>query len=318
MLKEIIKAIKNNKRFLVTTHVNPDPDALCSELAIAAILHFLGKNVSIINNEEVPIRFRFLPGINAIRAYREKQNIPYDCMIIVDCGDLNRIGKVLNLVKKDKMIINIDHHITNNLFGDVHCVNTKASSTAEILYDLLKEARCPLTKKLALYLYVGIMTDTGSFRYENTTGRTHLIAGELMKYNIPANELYRKFYETVSLNDLKLFTKVINRLEALFSGKVVCVELHRKILSKFSQEFDLRDMTFKFLRSIKAVEVIIIFTEMNRNETRVNLRSTNKVNVAKVAHFFKGGGHRRASGCLIRHNIQGAKKRMLNQIRRVL
>lgn len=317
-MKAIIQTIRTNDRFLISTHVNPDPDALCSELALAIYLQSLGKKVFMINHEAVPGRFHFLPGIRAVRPYDEKKKVVYDVAIVVDCGDLSRIGKVQNLIQKEKPLINIDHHITNESFGILNLVRPKASSTGEVLYELLIKAECVFTKDLAMHLYAGIMTDTGSFRYENTSSRTHAIVADLMRYKFSASALYRKLYEGISVNDLKEFTKVISRFDMLYDGKVVCVELKKKVLAKFSGEFDLRDTIFKFLRSMKIVEVFVIFTEIESGKTRVNLRSTEKFDVAKLANYFKGGGHRRASGCVVNNDIPGARKEILKKIKEVL
>ena len=317
-MKSIIQTIKKNKRFLISTHVNPDPDALCSELALAIFLRSLGKTVSIVNHQAVPSRFHFLPGVLSIKNYWKNRKVNYDVAIIVDCGDLNRIGKVQDLIQKDKGLINIDHHITNDMFGKINLVQPNASSTCEVLYELLSKAGCVFTKNLAIHLYMGIMTDTGSFRYENTTARTHAIVGELMKFKFSVPTLHRKLYETITFNDLKEFTQVISHFDVYFNKKVACVELRKKVLSKFSGEFDLRDTIFKFLRSIKDVEVFVIFTEAGRNLTRVNLRSSSTFDVAKLANSFGGGGHRRASGCAVDKNIVQSRKVILKSIRKAL
>ncbi|MBN1870722.1 MAG: bifunctional oligoribonuclease/PAP phosphatase NrnA [Candidatus Omnitrophica bacterium] len=317
-MKRIIQIIKKNKKFLISTHVNPDPDALCSELALAIYLKSLGKTVTIVNHEPVHSRFHFLPRARSIKSYDQNKRVVYDVAVIVDCGELSRIGKVQNLIQKEKILINIDHHITNDRFGDINLVMPMASSAAEVLYELLRRAKCTLTKNLAMHLYVGIMTDTGSFRYENTTARTHEIVAELLRHRISAVDVYRKLYEIIPFSDLKEFMKVISGFDMFYSGKVVCVQLRKKALSKFSGEFDLRDTIFKFLRSIKSVEVFVVLTEIDKNRTRVNMRSTNSFDVAKLANRFKGGGHRRASGCMINKNILSAQKDVLREIKKIL
>jgi phosphoesterase RecJ-like protein len=317
-MMKILQTIKTNKRFLISTHVNPDPDALCSELALAVYLRSLGKTVSIINDQTVPSRYQFLSGIRRVKHYQENKKVTYDVAIVVDCGEFDRIGRVGHLIQKDKALINIDHHITNDLFGSINLVRPRASSTTEVLYELLTKAQYSFTKDFAIHLYTGIVTDTGSFRYENTTARTHAIASELIKFNFSVSQLYKKLYETVSYNDLKELTKVISRSDMYFNKRVVCVALNKKMLSKFSGDFDLRDTIFKFLRSMKNVDVVIIFTEIERNKTRVNLRSSDKFDVAKLADYFNGGGHHRASGCVINDNIARSRKKILNRIRKVL
>lgn len=317
-MKSIIQTIKKNKRFLISTHVNPDPDALCSELALADYLRSKGKSVIIVNHQTVPSRFHFLPGVRTIKNYWKTRKVNYDVAIIVDCGDLSRIGKVQNLIQDDKDLINIDHHITNDSFGTINCIHSNASSTCEILYELFVKAKCSLTKRMAMNLYIGIMTDTGSFRYENTTARTHAIVAALMTFKFSVPKLHRKLYETITFHDLKEFTNVVSDFDMYFNRQVACVELRKKVLSKFSGEFDLRDTIFKFLRSIKDVEVFVILTEIGRNATRINLRSSSTFDVAKLANSFGGGGHRRASGCAVDKSIPQSRKEVLKRIRKAL
>lgn len=315
---KILKTIARHKTFLVSTHVGPDPDALSSQLAIAAYLRALGKQVHCINEGDVPARFRFLPGSARIKSLKSCQVQRVDAAIIVDCGDFDRIGEVKRIASTAKAVINIDHHITNDNFGDLNMVEPHASSTAEVIFDLFKQAKFRLNRQTAILLYLGIMTDTGSFRYANTTARTHEIVSQLLKFKIPIDELYRKLYEAVPLNDLKYFTRVVNTFDSLENGRVVCLDLHRKMVRKFSEEFDLRDKIFGFLRTIKGVEVIVISTEVDRHKTRINLRSQGEVNVAQIAAHFNGGGHRRASGCMISGNLKEAREKILKQIRKAL
>ncbi len=315
-LTKILKTIRKSKSFLISTHVNPDPDALSSELAMALFLESLGKKVYVINEEPVPERFKFLPRINMIRKFDGHSHRKYDVVIILDCGDLDRIGLVRGLVNhEDQIIINIDHHITNDYFGDINWVRPQASSTAEVLFDVLKKFDCTITRDMAVLLYLGIMTDTGSFRYETTSGHTHHVVSELMCYKIPIADLYRKLYEAVPLQDLRLFTKVVAGFKIFFKGKVAIVELPQKIFSKFSHDFDLRDKIFKYLRTIKDLEVIVILTEHKSQVTRVNLRSHGQVDVARIAAQFNGGGHSRASGCMIEKNLVQAKKKILSVLK---
>lgn len=316
--KKIIQTIKKHKTFLISAHVNPDPDALCSEIALAIYLRSLGKTADIVNEEAIPGRFKFLPHSNWVKRYSDKKHASYDVAIILDCGDLSRVGKVQKLISPQTIVINIDHHITNDYFGRIHCVVHKASSTAEILFELLSAAKFKLTDNAAMHLYTGIMTDTGSFRYENTSPRTFEIAAQLKRYGFSADKIYRQIYESIPANDIKEFTKIIKQFHSEFDGRAAYVYLQKDVLSKFSQEFDLRDTIFKFLRAIKGVDVIVIFTEVAKNKTRINFRSFGKVDVAKIAHSFNGGGHKNASGGLIAKNMKDAQKVVLKAIKKVL
>ncbi len=316
--KKVIQTIKANKTFVVATHVGPDPDALGSQMAMAMYLKALGKKVTCVGDDVVPERFQFLPGVKSIKAYSERMKIKPDVMLIMDCGDRERAGHVQNLIGDNTIVINIDHHITNDNFGDINLVNPKSSSTCELLYELLTYDKAKLTDNMALHLYAGIMTDTGSFRFENTTSKTHIIAAALRKYSFSATKLYKQLYESIPLNDVQAFTKVINGFEALYQKRVACVRLPKRIVRKFSQDFDLRDTIFKFLRSINGIEVFIIFTEVSSKKTRINFRSSGRVDVAKIANKFDGGGHKNASGGTIACGMEEARKKVLKEIKKVL
>lgn len=310
-LNKLLTNIRKSKSFLISTHINPDPDALSSELAVALFLRSLGKRVCIMNEEAVPERFKFFPQVKLIKKYDARIRQRFDAAIIVDCGDLERIGAVRSLISGGQTIINIDHHVTNDYFGDINWVKPQASSTAEVLFDILKGSRFVMTRDIAMLLYMGIMTDTGSFRYEMTSAHTHAVVSSLLAYRIPITELYRKLYESVPLADIKLFAKVVADFKIFFRGKVALVELPKKVFVKFSQDFDLRDKIFKYLRTIKDLDVIVILTEHGPDITRVNLRSQGQVDVARLASRFSGGGHSRASGCVIEENMKIAGKKIL-------
>lgn len=314
-IPSILKEIKKSNTFLISTHVNPDPDALCCELALFFYLKKLGKKVLIVNDEAVPSRLEFLPGSKRIKSYHRKLRLHYDAAIIVDCGTLDRIGQVVHLVSKDKPLINIDHHITNDHFGSINLVWPKASSTAEILYDVLKAGRCKMNDVMAMHLYAGIMTDTGSFRYENTTSKTHRIAAELKGFRFSAPKLYQKLYEIIPASDIMQVAKVVSNFKSYYNGKVISVKLNRSVLSRFSKDFDLRDTIFRLLRSVTGVEVVAIFTQTKLHQTRINFRSSGKVNVAKLAHSFHGGGHHNASGCMLSKNIELSEKDVLKKLK---
>ncbi|MDP2654017.1 MAG: bifunctional oligoribonuclease/PAP phosphatase NrnA [Candidatus Omnitrophota bacterium] len=316
--REILQAIKKHRRFLISTHVSPDPDGLSSELAMAMFLRKMGKQVVIVNEETVPVRYGFLPGAKMIRSCRAARIADYDAAIIVDCGDLGRIGPVGKLLRPDRLLINIDHHITNDLFGDLNLNDPSASSTAEVIYELFREGGASLTKDMAVLLYLGIMTDTGCFRYENTTSRTHEVAGHLLKFSFSISELYRRLYETVPLRDLQNFSRLLNHFEVFEKGRIVCLEVSKQMLRQFSDAIDLRDCVFKYLRTIAGVEVLVVLTEHRKNETRVNLRSQGGVDVARIASGFQGGGHPRASGCKIAGDLKAAKRKIISRIKQSL
>lgn len=317
-MKKILTALKQYKRFLISTHVNPDPDGIGSELAVAYYLKSLGKTVTVVNEEPVPERFLFMPGARHVKSLASVRRQSYDAAVIVDCGDLNRIGKVQSLLGPQTTVINIDHHVTNDRFGAVNLVDPGASSTAEIIFTLLRRARFVLTKDVATLLYIGIMTDTGAFRYENTTTYTHQVVSQLLPFGFSVSALYQKLYETIPLQDLKNFTGLVSRFDSLLGGRVIFLDLSKDMVKKFSENFDLRDKIFRYLRAIEGVEVLVIFTEYASKATRINFRSQGKVDVARLASAFNGGGHPRASGGMLSCAMPEARRKVLARLRTVM
>lgn len=310
----VLNIIRRHRKFLLTTHHNPDADALAALLAMGLFLKSLGKQVYALNEDACPDWLKFLPGTSGFKKASAVKSLDYDAAIVLDCGDLKRIGGVRRLIKEDKPIVNIDHHLTNDRFGSVNMVLPQASSTCEIIFDLFKEARHPLNRNLALLLYAGIMTDTGSFRYENTSASCHKKIGELMSYKISASRMYDRLYTGIPVADMKLFTEVIHKARLLYGNKVYCVTLPKKTESRFSKSFDLKEKLFTFLRSVEGIEVIVILTELNPKEARVNLRSQGNFDVARLSQQFDGGGHRKAAGCKIYQPLAVAQRTICRAI----
>ena len=316
-LRKIIRAIRKHKTFFISSHVNPDTDALTSMLALSLALKKMGKKVKAVHGQPVPKMYRFLSGSHLIEPYRGK-DIEYDAAIILDCGSSDRIGRPAQALKRGKPLINIDHHITSDYFGSINLVDAKASSTAELVFNLLKKMGFKINKQIAELLYLGIMTDTGSFRYDNTTARTHIIVSELLKYRLSVNKLYSRVYENIPLHDLGLFIKIMNRMEISHRARAASLVLNKKELKRISGQFDIKEKIFNLLRSIRGIEAVMIFTEIQKNLTRVNFRSQNKVDVARLALAFGGGGHRKASGCVLKQNTALAKKTIHRALAKML
>lgn len=314
----VAQVIRRHKTFVVTTHINPDADAFGSALALAVVLKSLGKSVTVLSEDDVPGWLKFLPKTEWVKKSAQVGSLDYEVAIALDCGDLGRTGNVQGLLSKEKVLVNIDHHKTNDRFGNVNLVLPKASSTAEVLYELFTKMKVRFSKELATLLYAGIMTDTGSFRYDCTSARTHAIAGELLACGVNAQDMYSSIYDVVSINDLKLFMATANRVVFTHHGKLATLDLKRSHMKKFSDSFDVRDKIFGFLRSAQGVEVIVIFNEVEKNRTRVNFRSKGHVDVAGLAARFEGGGHAKASGCTLKLDMAGTRRKILSAIAKEL
>lgn len=316
-LKKVLKVIKNYNKFLISAHINLEGDALGAELAFARLLKRLGKKAIVVNADRAPEIYNFLPGIKSIINYKER--IPdYDVLIALDCCDERRLGQVSKLIKKDKVIVNIDHHKSNNNFGDVNLVMPEVSSVAEIVYYIFKKLNLGLDRTSALLLYVGILTDTGSFRYSNTTANTHRIAAELLSRNLSANKIYQQIYETNKLEDTKILTNILSGFKIDKTKKIAWVEIKSDIIQKLNSRLDIADNIFDFLRSIKGIEVAIIFKQNTPRLTKINFRSRGNIDVAKFAQGFGGGGHRSASGSIIQKSLKDTKKIILSKLKKLL
>ncbi|MBF0618991.1 MAG: bifunctional oligoribonuclease/PAP phosphatase NrnA [Candidatus Omnitrophica bacterium] len=316
--QSIISALKKYKSFAVTMHVNPDPDALASAITMALFLKARGKKVRIFNQDECPSWLSFVPRSALCEKFNDAIAFKPEVVIIMDCGELSRIGTVARLVMPGVKVINIDHHVTSKRFGDWNLVQTGYSSTSEILYQLLKKAGCRFTKDMAVLLYLGILTDTGSFGYDCTGPHTHETIAELLRFNFSVSDLYRQVYETLPRHDLKAFLKLAGKIELFFDDRVAALVLSKKTVARFSGEFDLKDKVFNFLRSVKGLEVIVIIAEQERAKTRLNFRSRGAFDVAELASTFGGGGHKKASGGMYNGDMKKAKAGILAEIRKRL
>jgi phosphoesterase RecJ-like protein len=317
----VIAALRKHKRFLITTHVNMEGDALGAQLALGRLLRGMGKTVHLLLDDVLPYEYRFLPDLARIRRYNPASPMPAcDCFVIADCSDLGRCGAVAKYAAACKEVVNIDHHITNDGFGSAHWVDARASSTSEMIYELYRAMHRPLDRNAAVQLYTGIFTDTGSFRYSNTSARTHVIAADLMRFKFDVAGLYRHVYEEVPYEDMRLLNAVASRIHRDASGKVVWVMLPARVLRRVSATFDMSEHLLQCARSIRGIEVAMLFKENlgGKHEIRVNFRAQGKVDVAKIARSLGGGGHRNASGCTVRGALDDVARMVLARVRREL
>ena len=316
-LNEIVKSIKKYNNFLITAHVNPEGDALGSQLGFYNLIKKLGKRATIVSDDQLPGGYDFLPGIWRIRRLTRKlKHIEFDCLVVLDCADLKRTGRVYQLNQEHRRILNIDHHISNQFFGDVNWVDAQTSSCSEMIYKLYKQLALPLDQDTALVLYTGIMTDTGSFRYANTSSATFKAVAELLKFKVKVAEEYRQIYENIPAGEIKVLLKFLSEIKFFEHGRIVAFELKQKVSKKDKNNLDLADYLLSFGRAIKGVEVVVLLKQSFDSGTgvRVNLRSQGRVDVNKIATFFGGGGHKAAAGCTITGSLSMVRSKVIAKI----
>ena len=269
--------IKNSKKILLLTHVNPDGDTLGSMCAMYSAIynHFKIKaDMNILSN--IPFNYKFLPKINLAQRYFD-QSLVYDLVITLDVASIDRVRESKIFFDKAKYTVNIDHHKTNPRFGDYQIVNPNASSCGEVLYDVFNNNGWKIDKEIAECLYVAIMTDTGAFRFENTSAKTFNVVADLVDKGANPNQLYKKCYETKSKNFVMFQNYCVNKAEFLNDNKVVYTTVYKKDLEKFSAGDDYTDGIAETLRAIETTEVAFVVKEV---DSKIDLTASSATFVA--------------------------------------
>ncbi|MBQ7417277.1 MAG: bifunctional oligoribonuclease/PAP phosphatase NrnA [Acidaminococcaceae bacterium] len=303
-LAETAKLLKEAGKMVIVSHISPDGDTLGSSLALAHALRMLGKEVMLNVDDDIPSVFSFLPGIGEYIRFAPDDSVPADLLIVIDASSADRAGNAMNVVKA-RSVLNIDHHKTNTHFADYLYLDSDAAATAEIIYSLLLELGTELNTEIATCIYEGLYTDTGSFKYSNTTSRTLSIASALLTYGVNPS-LISDNMEVKSRSQVEMLGKVLETLTFLRDGKIAYVEVAPELY-----DYNVDTDTFvSYPRYIEGVEVALLFKQVEENLTRVSFRSK-QVDVAKIALSFGGGGHQKASGCSIHAPLKKAESVVL-------
>lgn len=317
-IHDIINKIKIFKRIAITFHTSPDGDSLGSALALFIGLRKLKKEVYIISKEVIPQTFSFLPCSNEINGETSKPLEDTECVIVLDCGNFKRVNANLNMQNNRKYeLINIDHHLSNDLYGDLNFIDTKSSAVGEIVNEMLKLLDVKLDKEISTCLYTSLITDTGSFRHSSTTAVTHYIAGELISTGIDFSNIHRKIFDNKKFEKIKFCGEVINTMTVELDGKVCFMYIPKSMIEKYKLLTSDTSDVITFGDSIDTVEVTILIKEFD-NGVKVSLRSKSLVNVSRIAEVFKGGGHIRASGFYAEANFDNTKVKLIEILEKEL
>ncbi len=312
LMDQAVELIKKAENVYICSHVQPDGDNIGSTLALYMAIEKIKENVNVIKVDEIPSDFFFLPNIQVYKEYTTAESV--DLFISLDSSDIERLGAGKELLKKANKVINIDHHATNDNFGDVNIVLPTASATGEIVYKFIKHMGVEIDKDIATCLYTAISMDTGRFMYSNTSYETHLIASELLKVGIDLNSINIHLYQNRSIERTKLFLEALYNMEFHLDGKIGLVVVTQEMLAKNNAKLEDTEGIVSFIRDTGPVEVACLLKEIAEKEVKVSLRSKQHVDVSKIALHFGGGGHIRAAGCTIYDTIDNAKKLVLDQI----
>lgn len=306
--------IKSSKKILLLSHMNPDGDTLGSMCALYSMIYKRFKikaDMNVVSN--IPYNYKFLPNVNLAERYFDK-SLVYDLVITLDVAAIDRVMDSKILFDKAKCTVNIDHHKTNPKFGDYQIIEPDASSCGEVLFNYFKENNWELTEDAAICLYTAIMTDTGNFRFENTSAKTFRAAADLVEAGANPNYIYKKCYETKTKNFVMFQNYCVNKAVFLEDNKIAYTTVYKKDLEKFSAGDDFTDGIAETLRAIDTTEVSFVVKEVDTKLTKVSMRSK-KADVAKVCMEFGGGGHTFAAGCTIKANIKESIAQLLKEIK---
>jgi phosphoesterase RecJ-like protein len=313
-LEQIAETLRNNRRFVVMSHVRPDGDALGCTIAMALCLKQLGKDVTAWNDEGVLEKFRYLPGWEIVtEPPAEPQE--FDVAIMLDTSVQDRTGRCLPAVKHAKTWINIDHHVTNPRFGDLVHIDPSAPATGQILFELFRSCELPLTYERADNLYVAISTDTGSFQYAGTTARTYEIGAELIKLGVNVADLSRKMYENYPRRRLELLRALLNTLRFSSGDRCASVSLTQAMAASLGALPEDNEGLIDHIRAIQGVLVAAFFEELGDGKVRLSLRSKDeRFNASALCAQFGGGGHPMAAGARIKGSLPEVQEKVLAAI----
>ncbi len=314
-LPEFCKALKKHDNFLLTCHVLPEGDAIGSILAMDSLLRRMGKKTLVVAEDVFPERLFCLKTKrwNTVGHIKKRK---FDALVTTDCPTLERIGKVRSLMNPETVIFNIDHHISNLYFGHYNYVLPDAGASGEVVYHIFKHLKMPLSRQEATYLYVALSTDTGSFKYENTSVGSHQIAAELIKTGIPIEKINDEIYATYSLNKINLYSRLLGRVKTAANGKVAWVVMKREDLEKSGATYEDTEGFIDFLKYLREVKIAFFVSETSETDSvRVSFRGKDNFDVNRIATHFGGGGHKKAAGCMIYAPVEEAEKMLLDRMR---
>ncbi|MCP3893253.1 MAG: bifunctional oligoribonuclease/PAP phosphatase NrnA, partial [Bacteroides sp.] len=253
-MDEIINQIKKAQHLLLASHCNPDGDAVSSLLAMGLALGKLDKKVTIYNASPMPAVYRFLPSVERIVRHIKKVTT-YDTALILDCGNMSRVGEAYTEVSQIPVIINIDHHVTNTHFGNIQLIDPTACSTAELVYHLIKALNAPIDNAIATSIYTGILTDTGSFRFSNTNQAAFAISQEMVQYGVEPYNIAQHVFGTYSLGRIKLLNLALDSIEISDNGKLSIMTLTNAMFAETGTQPEDVDGMINYARRIEDVKV---------------------------------------------------------------
>ncbi|HWI66098.1 MAG TPA: bifunctional oligoribonuclease/PAP phosphatase NrnA [Symbiobacteriaceae bacterium] len=310
--------IAESDSILVFYHVSPDGDCIGSTLGMVHALKKAGKRVQAVGADPVPRIYDYMPGCDTLFVPWAEVEGEWDLALILDCGDLDRVGAALPVVRKAKRTLNVDHHITNDAFGDDNYLDFTAAATGELVYLIIRELGVPVDFHIATCLYTAIAADTGGFKYDNSAPRTFRIAADLVEAGARPYEIASAIWENESMARLSLLSQALSTLQVDPTGQIAWISVTREMLDRTGASEEDVDGLVNYARKVAGVEVGLLFRECPDGRVRCGLRSRRQVDVGTIAKQFGGGGHARAAGCGVGTDIEEARHQVLSAVRAVI
>tara|TARA_B100001971_G_C18262534_1_gene588354 strand:- start:4350 stop:5321 length:972 start_codon:yes stop_codon:yes gene_type:complete len=316
-MNQIINLLKNSNHILIASHANPDGDAIGALIALGVSLDALNNKTTLYNESPIPAIYRFLPTVDRIVRHIDDQNL-FDTAVILDCGDLERIGNALSTISRIPHIINIDHHVTNTRFGEFNLIDPSACATSEIVYRLIRRMEAAINLATATSIYTGILTDTGSFRFSNTNKAAFDICAEMVALGVEPYSIAQLVYGTYSLGRIKLLNLALDSIEISKNRKLSMMVVTQEMLNETGTKPEDIDGFINYAKGIEDVQVAVLIQELfndkkevqSHEHFHVSLRSNGTLNVAEIASTFGGGGHSNAAGFSIESTLAHLKSRV--------
>jgi phosphoesterase RecJ-like protein len=313
MKKKIANAIKKSKRIVISSHIRPDADSIGSGLALYLMLQQIGKEAHYYNTDKAPFPLTGLPAYEVIE-FRQIYPAPYDLLILIEGGTEARTGQSHI---GHYFTVNIDHHATSAYESNINWVVPEAAAVGELVYELGLQLKIEFTREIGFNLYAAISSDTGSFKYSNTTYKSLHIASQLVKNcQFTPDEVSNLLFYSNHYEKVQMIQKVLSTLELGLNKRVAMIDFKREFLSTLSLNDIETEDVISIARSIKGVDVTLFFKEIGDDHYRVSIRSRENVSSQEVAKIFKGGGHDHAAGFFYEGKIADAKRDILNIIKK--
>lgn len=316
-LRRIASILNEGKSFLIMTHKDPDPDGIGSMLALGKALNNVGKEAILVTEELLPAPISLLKGAERIIQDIESERY-FDGVIVMDSGEIERVGGPYNYLEGHLTIINIDHHESNSLFGDLNLVDSNASSTAELVFQVIKAAGLSIDSDVAENIFAGIQADTGSFKYSNTTSSSLRIAADMVDFGAIPWQISRTMMREYNSSQLKLLEIALGTLEFYHNGEIGIMTLSLEMFNSAQAHLVESNRFIDYPRFVQGVELAVLIRQTGENDYKFSLRSNDRVDVAQLCARFGGGGHIRAAGFECHGSLGWLKDNFLKEAGRFL